>query len=102
MKRHAGVVEPIYSPMGMMYSQTGKDLMELPYLIGTGGIIVNSKNADKILEAALFSMDDPTSLKPRHPKTLLDERYILSAMGLLTMINPNMAIRMLKKYIVKL
>lgn len=101
MKRHAGVVEPTYSPMGMMYSQTGKDLMELPYLLGTGGVIVNSKNPDKILEASLFTMEDPTSLKPRHPKILLDERYILSAMGLLAMINPNMAVRMLKKYIVE-
>lgn len=102
MKRHAGIVEPIYSPMGMMYSQTGKDLMELPYILGTGGVIVNSKNPDKILEASLFTMEDPTSLKPRHPRLLLDKRYILSAMGLLAMINPNMAVRMLKKYIVEI
>ncbi len=102
MKRHAGIVEPIYSPMGMMYSQTGKDLMELPYILGTGGVIVNSKNPDKILEASLFTMEDPTSLKPRHPKFLLDKMYILSAMGLLAMINPNMAVRMLKKYIVEI
>lgn len=102
MKRHAGIVEPIYSPMGMMYSQTGKDLMELPYVLGTGGVIVNSKNPDKILEASLFTMEDPTSLKPRHPKFLLDKIYILSAMGLLAMINPNMAVRMLKKYIVEI
>lgn len=102
MKRHAGIVEPIYSPMGMMYSQTGKDLMELPYILGTGGVIVNSKNPGKILEASLFTMEDPNSLKPRHPKILLDKRYILSAMGLLAMINPNMAVRMLKKYIVEI
>ena len=102
MKRHAGIVEPIYSPMGMMYSQTGKDLMDLPYVLGTGGVIVNSKDPDKIMEASLFTMEDPTSLKPRHPKFLLDKMYILSAMGLLAMINPNMAVRMLKKYIVEI
>lgn len=102
VKRHAGIVEPIYSPMGMMYSQTGKDLMELPYILGTGGVIVNSLNPDKILEASLFTMEDPTSLKPRHPKVLLDKKYILSAMGLLAMIEPNMAVRMLKKYIVEI
>src|SRR5699024_6728198 len=32
MKRHAGKIESIYSPLGAMYSQTGKDLIELPYL----------------------------------------------------------------------
>lgn len=100
MKRHAGKIEAIYSPLGAMYSQTGKDLMELPYLIGTGGVIVNSKKPSNILEAALFTMDDPDSLKPREPKFLIDNKYILSAMGLLSMVDENMAVRMLKKYIV--
>ncbi len=101
MKRHAGRVEAIYSPLGAMYSQIGKDLMELPYIIGTGGVIVNSKNPKGILEASLFTMEDPDSLKPRHPKFLIDIDYILSAMGLLVMVDKNMAVRMLKKYIVK-
>ena len=102
MKRHTGIVEPIYSPMGMMYSQTGKDLMELPYVLGTGGVIVNSHNPKEILEASLFSMDDPSSLKPRRPRYLLDKEYVLSAMGLLTTIDENMAVRMMKKYIVEI
>ena len=102
MKRHAGFVEPIYSPMGMMYSQEGKDLMELPYVLGTGGVIINSKNPKGILESSAFTMEDPTSLKPRRPKYLLDKEYIMSAMGLLSTINENMAVRMLKKYIVEI
>jgi uncharacterized protein (TIGR01319 family) len=102
MKRHAGFVEPIYSPMGMMYSQEGKDLMELPYVLGTGGVIINSNNPKSILEASAFTMEDPTSLKPRHPQYLLDKEYIMSAMGLLTTIDKNMAVRMLKKYIVEI
>ena len=101
MKRHAGVVEEIYSPLGTILSQTGKDLMELPYVIGTGGVIVNSKNPQAILEATTFTMDDPTSLKPRKPEFLIDKEYVLSAMGLLSMVDKSMAVRMLKKYIVK-
>ena len=100
MKRHAGKIESIYSPLGAMYSQTGKDLIELPYLIGTGGIIVNSKNPFEILKASLLTVDDPNSLKPKDPQFLIDKDYILSAMGLLSMIDNNMAVRMLKKYIV--
>lgn len=101
MKRHAGTVAQVYSPLGMMYSQEGKDLMELPYLLGTGGVIVNSKNPKEILEAGLFHEEDMESLKPRHPKYLLDEKYVLSALGLLAMVDEDKALRMLKKYIVK-
>ena len=98
MKRHAGFLETVYSPLGNIHTQEGKDLMKLPYLLGTGGVIVNSKNPKDILSAATFTMEDPTSLKPREPKFLLDKEYILSAMGLLTMVDINMAVRMLKIY----
>ena len=102
MKRHAGVVESIYSPMGgAMYSQTGKDLLELPYIIGTGGVLVNSEHPEEILKASTFTMDDPDSLKPKRPKYMIDKDYILSSMGLLAMVEENMAVRMLKKYIVE-
>jgi uncharacterized protein (TIGR01319 family) len=74
--------------------------MNLPYIVGTGGVIVNSKNPDEILKATNFSPEDPTSLKPKNPKCLVDKEYVLSAMGLLAMVNQNMAVRMLKKYIV--
>ena len=100
MKRHAGIVEAVYSPLGTIHSQTGKDLMELPYIIGTGGVLVNSKDPENILSAVKFAMDDPESLKPRNPKFMIDKEYILSAMGLLSMVDKNMAVRMLKKYIV--
>ena len=102
MSRHAGVVESIYSPLGATSVQTGKDLMELPYIIGTGGIIINSSNPKEILEALLFNIDDPNSLKPRNPKYLVDKKYILSSLGLLATIDKDMAVRMLKKYIVNL
>lgn len=100
MSRHAGIVESIYSPLGATFIQVGKDLMELPFVVGTGGVIVNSKDPKAILESMLFTMDDPNSLKPRYPDYLIDKDYILSAMGLLTMVDRNMAVRMLKKYIV--
>ena len=99
VKRHAGVVEPVYSTTGVVYSQKGKDLSDVKVLIGTGGVIVNSDNFDEILSAASFRPDDLNSLKPRFPDYYVDKRYILSAMGLLTMIDPDMAVRMMKKYI---
>ncbi len=101
MLRHAGEVEQVYSPTGLMYQQTGKDLMELPVVIGTGGILVYTKQPEEILEACKFTMEEPQSLKPRNPKYYLDMNYILSSMGLLATIDPDMAVRVMKKYILK-
>lgn len=102
MERHVGIVETVYTPMGNVYTQTGKDLMELKYLIGTGGVLVHSKNPKEILKAGTFDMSNPTYLKPQHPEYLLDKTYILSAMGLLAEELPDMAVRIMKRYLVKL
>ncbi|SKA90265.1 conserved hypothetical protein [Caloramator quimbayensis] len=102
MERHVGVIESVYTPMGIIYSQVGKDLLNVKYLIGTGGILVHSSNPKKILSAGLFSMESPNYLKPQSPDILIDKTYILSAMGLLSEKYPDKAIRIMKKYMVKM
>lgn len=101
MKRHAGRLEETYSPMGPVQQQWGKDLSNLKTIIGTGGVLVYTDHAAEILSAAIYNMEDPESLEPVHPDFYLDSRYILSAMGLLCMIDPDMAVRLMKKYIIK-
>lgn len=101
MERHVGVIESVYTPMGIIYSQVGKDLLNTRYLIGTGGVLVHSQNPKKILKAGLFSEESPNYLKPEKPDILIDKTYILSAMGLLAEKYPDMAVRIMKKYIVK-
>lgn len=99
MDRHAGIIETMYSPMGNAYHQKGKDLTEFSYLIGTGGVIVNNDQPAKILNSALFDESVPQSLRPKEPKLILDSEYILSSMGLLANIDPDMTVRILKKYL---
>jgi uncharacterized protein (TIGR01319 family) len=101
MERHVGTIESAYTPMGIIYSQVGKDLLETKNLIGTGGVLVHSQNSKKILSAGLFNMETPNYLKPTKPEILIDKTYILSAMGLLAEKYPDKAIRIMKKYIVK-
>lgn len=101
MERHSGVIENIYTPMGVVYNQTGKDLMEVKYMIGTGGVLVHSRNPGEILSAGTFSSENPISLRPQNPKYLLDKTYILSAMGLLAQDYPDKAVRIMKKYLVE-
>lgn len=99
MERHVGVIENTYTPMGVLFTQTGKDLTKVKYLIGTGGVIVHSNNPKEIMEAGLFDMEQPNYLKPENPKLLVDKFYILSAMGLLAEEDKNLAIRLMKKYL---
>ena len=101
IKRHVGRIESTYTSMGTTYYQEGKDLLELPNVIGTGGVLVNSKNPKGILRVCNFNREDPTSLKPKNPKFLLDEKYIMFSMGLLSLVDEDMAVRMLKEYIVE-
>ena len=101
MERHVGTIESTYTPMGSMYTQIGKDLMEVKYIIGTGGVLIHSDKPQDILSAGAFSTESPMYLKPRHAAYLLDKTYILSAMGLLSQDYPDKAVRMMKKYLVK-
>ncbi|MBU5591784.1 glutamate mutase L [Clostridium sp. MSJ-4] len=99
MERHCGYIEPVYSPLGVIYSQYGKDLMEVKYIIGTGGVLVHSENPGEILDSASFSTEDLNSLRPQRAKFLLDKTYILSAMGLLAEELPDVAVKIMKKYL---
>jgi len=101
MERHCGTVECIYTPMGAVYNQLGKDLMDVKYMIGTGGVLVHSKHPGEILKSGTFNKENATSLRPRNPKTLVDKTYILSSMGLLAQDYPDKAIRIMKKYLVE-
>ena len=102
MERHAGVIESVYTPMGIIYSQVGKDLSNTKYLIGTGGVIIHSLNPKKILNAGLFTKESSKYLKPVNPEMLIDKKYILSAMGLLSEEYPDKAVRIMKKYMLRL
>jgi uncharacterized protein (TIGR01319 family) len=100
MSRHVGTIECTYTPMGPIYTQIGKDLMDIKYIIGTGGVLVHSNNPGEILEAGTFDKADAVHLKPQKPQILLDKTYILSAMGLLSQELPDLSVRIMKKYLV--
>ena len=99
--RHAGTYRREPTPTRVLTYQTGKDLEHFNSVIATGGILVNSKNPQNIVSACLRKENDPY-LKPVDPTFYLDKTYILSSMGLLAEIFPDKALRILKKYLVKL
>ncbi len=99
VERHSGILESAYTPMGELFSITGKDLSEVPYVIGIGGAIINSIDPKRILEGALFNPRKYQFMKPRHPEYMLDARYIVASMGLLSTVDPESALQLLKKEI---
>lgn len=99
--RHAGSYRREPTPSRVIYYQSGKDLGCFKTVIGTGGILVHSQQAKEMMSACLKKEDD-TFLKPINPDFYLDATYILSAMGLLAEEFPEIALRMMKNYLIQL
>lgn len=99
VRRHAGKLIETYTPMGKCYEQTGKDLRKVKAIIGTGGPVIHSEKPRAILEAAIDHQGDETLLVPNECKYYLDDRYILSSMGLLAKIEPKKALKLLKSHV---
>lgn len=97
--RHAGSIRKEYSYSRYIYYQRGKDLTNVKVVIGTGGVIVHSKNPVKILDNV--KSYDSNILTPADANFYVDSEYILSAMGLLGMILPDKAVKIMKKYLKK-
>lgn len=102
VKRHVGYLEIAYTPFGVSYLQYGKDLTQISHVVGTGGILVNHENPFEILSKALFENKDITVLKPQNAQLWIDKEYILSSMGLLSEVDEDKALRIMKKYLTKL
>ncbi|MCF7933064.1 MAG: glutamate mutase L [Acholeplasmataceae bacterium] len=100
--RHVGELKGVYTPMGIMYYQVGKDLSETATVIGTGGVVISSKDPVSILKHAASKQHSPMELRPKKPAYLLDQTYVLSAMGLLSIDFPAIALKIMKKRIVTL
>ena len=76
-----------------------QDLTKIEYVIGTGGILVNSKDPRKILSKVTGNKKTYLELRPENPNYLLDKDYILASMGLLSEIEPLLALKIMKKHL---
>lgn len=101
VKRHVGRLEEHYSPMGVSYMQVGKDLTAVKNVIVTGGALIHTKRTAAIAAHAYYDSTDPFVLKPRDAQVLVDRRYILAAMGLLSTVYPDTALRIMKRELIK-
>ena len=101
MERHSGSWESVYTPFGQVFVLTGKDLSEVSNVIGIGGVVVNSSNPAFILEGVKSEGEGSIWAKPKTPRYLVDKRYIFASMGLLSQVNKELALTLLKKEIIQ-
>jgi uncharacterized protein (TIGR01319 family) len=99
LKRHGGTLEKVYTPMGEYFTLTGKDLTRVQHLIGIGGIIIHSKNPTDILCGCQYGAKNVNFMLPKNLDYMLDGRYIFSSMGLISSVNPELALEIMKKEI---
>jgi len=97
LARHAGTLERVYTPIGPVDQQTGKDLTRTELMLLTGGALIYAPDLRGIVNAAL-SMQDPMTLTPKCVRILCDSGYILSAMGLLSNYDREAALRLMLEY----
>ena len=59
--------------------------------------MIHTGNVDRIAACGLYDMAEPASLRPQRAEILVDKQYILSAMGLLSQYEPDIALKIMKK-----
>lgn len=101
-RRHAGQVEEVYTPTGLAYVQTGKNLKGIRQLILTGGCLVHTARPRLLARRALYSRQRPESLRPLEVELYLDRSYILATLGVLAEREPALALRIMKKELTRL
>jgi uncharacterized protein (TIGR01319 family) len=100
IERHVGRREPYYASAGTVMLQAGKDLTEVPTLIGTGGIFAHNPYAGRIMAAAAADGGPPGVLRPARARVRLDQDYVLYAVGLLADSHPAAALRIFEDHVV--
>ena len=95
--RHAGTISETYTLLGKTFVQEGKNLTNVKQIVVTGESLIHTKKTEQIAAYAMFSNDNPASLRPKKADVWVDRSYILAAMGLLSQYHPKTALRIMKK-----
>lgn len=94
LKRHAGYISQEFNPVMGITPGTpiGRDLRRVSYVFAVGGVFTHSSPADRqfILEQAF--KNPGISLLPTKPRFVVDEQYLMFAVGALSQQCPDAAL----------
>ena len=98
--RHVGKIRHLYGASGRITIAEGKDLTCLRHIIGTGGVLTRLAKGKDILEKSLNINNLAGELmlpKPENLNYYIDRNYIMAALGVLSRIDKESALRLLKE-----
>ncbi|MCK5761549.1 MAG: glutamate mutase L [Candidatus Izimaplasma sp.] len=94
--RHVGDLKRVFTSSGLKIIPEGKDLTQVEYIVLTGGALINLENTKSIITD--YIKKNPTKLLPReNVRIYIDNDYILSSVGVLSLKYPEFAFELLKK-----
>ncbi|AEX84494.1 hypothetical protein Marpi_0034 [Marinitoga piezophila KA3] len=99
IRRHAGRKKHIYTPLGRKTIAQGKDLTAIKYIFGTGGVLTRSKFNKTIIKSIIGQhKHHPDELLPKEIKKIgYDKNYIFAPIGVISTIDKEIAINILKE-----
>ncbi len=87
IRRHAGMVSDLYTPLGKRQVVKGKDLSAVKWVIGTGGALTRIPGGEEILRS-VCQKPGRYLLPPCDVRILIDRDYRFSALGSLAQVYP--------------
>lgn len=93
LERHAGEYMEFYTGVGVKRFIVGKDLTEVKYIILTGGALTNLDGKNIVTEVL---EKDSKKLLPINAKILVDTKYIMASIGVLSKKYPEVALEIMK------
>ncbi|MDN5351750.1 MAG: hypothetical protein PWQ12_669 [Clostridiales bacterium] len=97
--RHAGHFRTVFGTGKKTYAE-GKDLTEVHTVIGTGGACTRLPNRVQLIKQA-FEFPGDRLLPPKDVQVWTDEDYIMAAAGVLSETNPESALILLERSLIK-
>lgn len=97
IKRHAGMKKHLYGPNGRQEIAQGKDLTAIKYIFGTGGILSRSEYRKEIMEEIKKEKDLNALIPGKKIEIGYDFNYIFAPIGVLSTVNYEAAMKLLRK-----
>ena len=96
VRRHAGRSRVVLSPEGRVVERSGVDLREVALVIGSGGVLRHGRPgvAERVLGELVTTSDPEGWQVPERARIVVDEQYLLAAVGLLADAHPGIAYRL--------
>ena len=98
VQRHAGTIRYVYGPSGRTTIAEGKDLTQVKYIVGTGGALTRLPHRKELMKEIARNNDKGLMLIPGEgAEILVDNDYIMSSLGVLSMKYKAAAIKLLEQ-----